>query len=175
MHTQSDTSNRLLAWKHLVEAYQTCHQKYARMMSHFDLTVSQFDVLTGIESLGDKATPKEVAKRLLVTKGNITSVTRRLFERGLIHQKSHALDKRSIILELTDSGKSLLTNAKLAAKQFVAQQLAPFSQSDVDLVDNLMQQMRSHLNSKDFDFAVQGIVSQHTSEQMNLSSMDAPQ
>ena len=180
MDTSKDTLSRLIAWKHVVEAYQTCHQKYARMMSHFDLTPSQFDVLMSIDSLGGKATPKEIAKGLLVTKGNITSVTRRLLERNLICQKAHDLDKRSIVLALTGTGKTLLKNAKSAAKDFVNLQLAPFSQNEVDLVGGLMQQMRAHLDSNEFDAAVERIIAQHsnqhsnnqTGEQTNLPSKE---
>jgi DNA-binding MarR family transcriptional regulator len=121
------------------------------MMSHFDITSAQYDVMLGIESLGKAATPKAIADALLVTKGNITSVTRRLHERALITQESHSQDKRSIVLKLSPEGMEILNNAKKAARSFVQTQLAPFSDDEVEDVGSLMKQMRDHLNSSEFD------------------------
>ena len=152
--------SRQLAWRSVVEAYQTCNQKYARMMAHFDLTSSQFDVMLAIEALGDEAYPKQVAEGLLVTKSNVTSVTKRLLERKLIRQKANTSDKRSIRFELTPKGVLLLRDAKSAAKSFIDSQLAPFSRSEIELVGELMQRMRGHLESEAFDQSIQSVISQ---------------
>lgn len=150
--------NRQYAWRKVVEAYQTCHQKYAVLMTRFELTSSQFDVMLGIESLGEAAAPKQIAEGLLVTKSNITSVTRRLLERGLIEQTANSEDKRSIIFRLTPSGTALLQEAKTCAKQFVEAQLAPFTEHEVELVEQLMQRMTNHLQSESFQESLSTII-----------------
>jgi DNA-binding MarR family transcriptional regulator len=157
--------NRQLAWRYVVEAYQTCNQKYSVMMSRFDLTSSQFDVMLVIESLDKEATPKRVAEGLLVSKANITSVTRRLLERGLIAQTKNAQDKRSIHFHLTPQGTALLKRAKAAARQFVEVQLAPFSGEEVALVGSLMQRMRGHLQSEHFSQSLEQLMADQAQEQ----------
>ena len=150
--------SRYAAWRAVVEAYQTCNQRYARLMKRFDLTSSQFDVLFVIESLGDQASPKNVATGLLVTMGNVTSVTRRLLERGLVEQVANAVDKRSVQLRLTEQGSALLSEAKASSKLFVEHQLSPFSEEEVEVVGRLMQRMRAHLESNEFQQSLEQIV-----------------
>ncbi len=147
------------SWKYLVEAYQVCTQKYAKLLFNFGLTPSQLDVLIQIELLGDQARPKLIAEGLLVTKGNITSVTKRLIERNIISQQSDTEDLRSAVFRITPQGDNVLQNAKKAAKAFIDAQLAPFSDEEVQLVGELMKKMRRHLESKGFDDALVNIQS----------------
>ena len=147
-----------IAWRSVIEAYQTCTQKYTKLMAEFELTSSQFDVLFVIEALGAEASPKQIAQGLLVTMGNVTSVTRRLLERDLIRQVASETDKRSIRFTLTKSGSDVLKRAKAASKQFVTHQLGPFSQEEIEFVGTLMQRMRSHLESADFETSLNQII-----------------
>lgn len=152
------TITRTDSWRSVVNTYQTCNQQYSRLMSHFGLTSSQFDVLFAVEALGESAYPKEIAKGLLVSKSNITSVTKRLLERKLIRQLSSETDRRSIRFILSAKGISLLHRAKAAARRFVEAQLDPFSDEEVELVGRLMQEMRMHLDSAGFRESLEGIV-----------------
>ena len=138
--------DKLLSWRSVVEAYQTCNQKYSLLMSHFDLTSAQFDVLMAIDGLGQEAKPKRIAERLLVTKGNITNVTKRLIERELLLQQADSDDGRSFFLRLSPSGKEIVERAKCAAKTFIDEQLSPFSDNEIEEVGALMRKMRTHLN-----------------------------
>lgn len=151
-------TSQTAAWRAVVAAYQTCNQRHMRLMSHFDLTPSQFDVLLAIESLDEQAHPKELASGLLVSKSNITSVTRRLLTRDLIQQHSNPNDGRSIRFVLTKKGSSILKRAKIATKQFIELQLEPFDSQDVALVGKLMHRMRSHLESDEFDLSLTGLI-----------------
>jgi DNA-binding MarR family transcriptional regulator len=149
---------RAQAWRSVIEAYQTCAAKYNKLMAQFELTSSQYDVLFVIENLGEDATPKRIAAGLLVTMGNVTSVTRRLLERELIKQSASKTDRRSIRFSLTKSGLELLAQAKFASKQFVDDQLGPFSEQEVQFVGELMQRMRTHLDSEAFDTSLHQII-----------------
>lgn len=139
------------SWRSVVSAYQVCSQKYAVLMKHFDLTPSQFDVLLAVESLGKQATPKRIAEHLLVTKGNITGVTKRLLERNVVQTTLNAEDARSIHYVLTESGQAIVSDAQQAGKRFIREQLAPFSEDEIEKVGTLMQQMRIHLEKMDID------------------------
>lgn len=162
LNSKSSGSSRNVVWRTVVDAYSTVNQNYGRLLAPLELTTSQFDVLLGIESLGDEASPKAIAEGLLVTMGNITSVTRRLIERGLIEQVANAKDKRSVYLRLTKSGVLLLKQAKAASKQFVQLQLGPFTQDEIEGVGVMMQRMRHHLESAEFQSSLERIISDQT-------------
>lgn len=137
------------SWFAVVRAYLECSKQYTEMLAHFDLTVTQYDVLTAIEHLGDDALPKAIAQRLVVTRANITGVVKRLQERELVSTVEHADDGRSFVCVLTRSGQRLLRKTHAAAKRFVGAQLAPFTSDELEQTRSLMQAMNSHLKTLD--------------------------
>lgn len=137
------------SWFAVVRAYEECARRYARMLEHFDLTVSQFDALAAIEALGEDALPKAIAQRLLVTRANVTGLLRRLEEHGLIEIAPHESDKRSLRCSLTSQGRKLTRQAQAAARRFIRAQLAPFPTADLDVLEDQMRAMHAHLQTLD--------------------------
>lgn len=143
------------AWLAVVRAYQECNRRYAQMLQSFDLTVAQFDVMNTIHTLADHAVPKAIADQLLVTRGNITGVLRRLQDRGLVTTREHARDARSFVCDLTPDGERLFLDARAAAARFVAEQLAPFTDAELRDTERQMKRMRAHLQTIDPDAVAQ--------------------
>lgn len=132
-------------WFSVVRAYLACEQQYARLLGHFELTIAQYDALNVIERMGGAATPAELAQQLLVTRGNMTGLIRRLEARGLIRLTSNPADARSFSCSLTESANALIGQARLAAETFIVEQMAPFDQDTLASTEQLMNQMRAHL------------------------------
>ncbi len=137
------------SWLAVVSAYQECNRRYAQMLSSAELTVPQFDVLNTIEWLGVQATPRAIAEQLLVTKGNITGLLRRLQQASLIDTEANPDDARSFRCRLTAAGRAQLERARQLSKRFVRAQLAPFTSAELQTIEQLMEQMRGHLQSID--------------------------
>ena len=137
------------SWFAVVKTYLECSRRYTEMLSYFDLTVTQYEVLAAIENLGDEAQPKTIAHRLLVTRANITGVTKRLQERGLVDTVEHNSDGRSFVCVPTRAGRQLLKKTHAAVHRFVSAQLAPFSTEDLAQTRELMQAMHRHLETLD--------------------------
>ena len=77
------------AWFAVVRAYQLCTRQYERMLDVFGLTIPQFDVMSVIDQLDHRAMPKDIAEHLVVTRGNITAVLKRLESRSLVETRAH--------------------------------------------------------------------------------------
>ena len=137
------------SWFSVVRTYEECARRYAGMLAHFDLTVSQFDALVSIEALGDAAQPRAVAERLLVTRANVSGLLRRLEKHGLISLSPNHSDKRSVLCALTPEGRKLTHRARAAAARFVRAQLAPFPKAELETLDHQMRAMYSHLQTLD--------------------------
>jgi len=135
------------AWYAVVNAYQTCQRQYERLLQPFDLSIAQFDVLTTIDGLDDEAMPKDIAGRLLVTRGNVTGLLRRLQQRGLIRTRPHPRDGRARVCSLTPPGKELMRAARTAARRFIHAQMAPFSADEMAHTADLMRRMAAHLET----------------------------
>ena len=139
------------SWLAVVRAYQECNRRYAQLLKGFDLTIPQFDVLNAVRQLGLDATPRAIADELVVTRGNITGVLRRLQERALLDTRHHEYDGRSFVCILTSGGERLLGEARLAAARFITAQLEPFASRELQETERQMNRMRLHLQSMNPD------------------------
>lgn len=139
------------SWFAVVRAYQACTRRYALLLKRFDLTIPQFDAMSAIHQLAGRATPKDIADQLLVTRGNITGVLHRLQERSLITTRHNEQDGRSIVCQLTRRGEVLLEQARKAAALFIETQLAPFEDDELRDTEQQMNRMRAHLQTVDPD------------------------
>lgn len=139
------------AWLAVVRAYQKCTRRYAALLEAFDLTIPQFDALSAIAKLGDAATPKAIAEELIVTRGNVSGVLRRLVDSGLIDTRDNETDGRSFLCELTAAGRRRLADARVAAASFIEHQLEPFDDATLVATEAVMQRMESHLDTLDPD------------------------
>lgn len=137
------------SWLAVVRAYNECNRRYTQLLAGFDLTIPQFDVLSAILNLDREATPKRIAAELVVTRGNITGVLRRLQERRLVKTRGHEKDGRSFVCELTAAGRRLLKRARAAASTFITRQLSPFDDDTLQRTEKLMNHMHEHLRSID--------------------------
>lgn len=137
------------SWCAVVRSYLECSRRYGRMLAHFGLTTTQFDVLMAIDSLGEGAVPKAIAERLVVTRANITGVLKRLQQQKLVSTYIHQRDNRSFVCALTMQGREVREHAHAASSRFIRAQLAPFNNEELGGVDTLMRRMHTHVQTLD--------------------------
>ena len=147
------TSNgaALRTWFAVVRAYLACERRYARLLSHFGLTIPQFDALTALERRGGEATPAQLAESLMVTRGNVTGLIRRMQARKLLAIEPHPDDARSVRCVVTPVAKVRMTRARIPAAAFIADQMAPFDAAALADTERRMNQMCAHLDTLDGD------------------------
>ena len=145
------SSLRVSSWIAVVQAYQACQRQYARLLSAFDLTIAQFDLLATVDDAGGDATPAMVAERLMVTRGNVSPLLHRVIEQGWVRERPHPDDRRSVQLSMTAKGSALLRRARAASSCFIAEQLSPFDDDEVTWTLVQMRAMRKHLEGMDVD------------------------
>ncbi|MDX1670429.1 MAG: MarR family transcriptional regulator [Limnobacter sp.] len=138
---------RMDSWFAVVRAYQTCAGQFEVLMKECGLTSVQYEALAVIQHLGGKARLSDMAARLSVTKGNTTSLARRLEQAGLVSISAGTEDRRTQWLMLTNRGTRLFGRAQKAAGRFIASQLEPFSDDQCLQVHDYMQHMTSHLKT----------------------------
>ena len=77
------------------------------------LASSEFDVLATLLRSGPpyRLTPTALFKTAMLTSGAMTNRLNRLEERGLIERLPDPEDRRSLLVQLSDSGRGLINNA----------------------------------------------------------------
>lgn len=77
----------------------------ARLREEFGITLPRFDVLAQLDAADDGLAMSELSRRLMVTNGNLTGLTERLVEEGLVTRTASPTDKRTQIVRLSRAGK----------------------------------------------------------------------
>jgi MarR family transcriptional regulator, 2-MHQ and catechol-resistance regulon repressor len=97
----------VLSWLRLMRVYQRISAASAQGLRSFGLSVGQFDVLAHLGSRR-RTTQQELARSLLVTKGNVSQVVERMEAAGWV---ARCQEGRTKFLDLTTAGKRLYRKA----------------------------------------------------------------
>lgn len=93
----------------LQRAAETSLSRTTRLLSDYNLTVSQFSVLEALYHLGSMS-QRDLAEKLLKSTGNMTSVLKGMEKRDLIHRQRSQADNRYMEVTLTSSGEKLIAS-----------------------------------------------------------------
>ncbi|MEO1199383.1 MAG: MarR family transcriptional regulator [Pseudomonadota bacterium] len=94
---------RLLATTNLIE-----RELAARLRARFNVSLARFDYMAQLDRAGGSGlTMGALGARLMVTGGNITGLTDRLQNEGLVRRMADSADRRVQRVALTPNGKRL--------------------------------------------------------------------
>ncbi len=110
----------VVSWLRLARVYQKVQQRTQRHLRQFGLTTAQFDVLAQVGS-AEGLSQQELARRLLVTKGNVCGLVDRMADAGLVVRRADPDDRRAHRLELTDQGRQLYAVAVPSQEALIAE------------------------------------------------------
>ena len=108
--TDLDGMPEYLPWVEVVKTYTKCHQLLSRRLAELDLTTAAHEVLLAI-GRREGQTQKDLARRLLVVKSNVTGLLGRLEARGLVRRASDRDAARARRVFLTAAGRRLLAKS----------------------------------------------------------------
>ncbi|GAB4426324.1 MAG: MarR family transcriptional regulator [Chloroflexi bacterium OHK40] len=120
----------VLAWLRLARVYQKIDGHSERRFRAAGLNTAQFDVLATVGGHSG-ITQQELAKTLLVTKGNISQLLTRMERQGLIERRQEG---RRNCLSLTEQGRALYAALVPQHEAYIAglfAMLAPDEQAEL--------------------------------------------
>lgn len=137
-------------WLQVVRCYQKASRSLALRLRPLDVTLAQLDVLANLHARsGDGVTQQELARRLLVTKGNVSGLLDRLVKRKLVERRSDPRDRRSNRIFLTAQGRHLATEAVRAQRDFVRGMLEVLQDPEQDALASMMERVEERLDDLD--------------------------
>lgn len=77
----------------------------AGLRERFGITLPRFDLLAQLDRAPEGLTMGELSGRLMVSNGNVTGLTDRLVEEGLVVREAESHDRRTQRVRLTPAGK----------------------------------------------------------------------
>jgi DNA-binding MarR family transcriptional regulator len=111
----------------------------------------RFDVLAALVRAGEphRLTPTQLYNSLLVSSGAITNRIDRLVDEGLVTRGSHASDRRSLPVQLTEAGRERFDETLMAHVKNEEQLLAALDHRERELLAQILRRWLIALGDQD--------------------------
>ena len=103
----------------------------------FGITDAQYNVLRILEGAKEPLSQQELARRLMVSRANVTSLIDKLEARGLV-ERCACEDRRVKLIELTERGLELVEETFADVQRLAAQLMQPLSEAEQQHLHQLL-------------------------------------
>jgi DNA-binding MarR family transcriptional regulator len=135
----------LRTWLLLVRISTHLERRLEETLQKNGLSLPQFDILMTL-SRDEGLLQQELARRLLVTKGNICGMIDRMQACSWVERRQDPRDRRANRLYLTDAGRNVLTAAFPAHVATVRDFMAALDTSDLQLLHPILERLEEKLD-----------------------------
>ncbi len=127
------------AWYRVALVHQQAYRRLAERLSRVGLSVAQFDLLAQLVLASPALlTQSDLARRLLVTKGNISGMLNRMVQQGTVLRVDDPKDKRSNRITITEQGRELFLAGSLIQQELVREMFKTLSTEQVRFLDEIV-------------------------------------
>jgi DNA-binding MarR family transcriptional regulator len=138
---------RLRTWLQLVRTFHRIYRRLESTLAAHEVTVPQFDILATLR-FSEGITQRELAERLLVTKGNVCGVLDRLERVGWVERRPDPVDARANRLHLTPAGRRKLGVVLPRHDALVLRALRTLPPADVKSLRRILEELE-RVNDED--------------------------
>ncbi|MDA5836317.1 MarR family transcriptional regulator [Listeria monocytogenes] len=108
-----------------------------------NIRTSHIYVLYTHYQLGREARVSDIANKILITLPNITKLVNELETKGLVQKTPDKMDKRVILVKMTDEGYNLLDKYYLKYKRKIAEQLEKVDSKKYELMIDSIKELNT--------------------------------
>lgn len=137
---------RIRTWLQMVRVFSVVGRLVSNTLGELGMTLPQFELLATLR-FGEGVTQKELAERLLVTKGNVCGLLDRLENLGWVERRTDEKDNRINRLFLTPAGRRKFDNALPKHDQTVLATMNDLSDSDVKSLRFSLEKLEARANA----------------------------
>ena len=128
-------------WFRLIRLESRLGAAVSDRLREIGLSVPQCDVLTTLTE-EEGVSQQALAKRLYVTKGNISGLLDRLESAGLVERRSTAADRRQYEIYLTTTGRAAAERAICLQREVVADTFGRIGEHDLGEFERILIRLR---------------------------------
>jgi len=133
---------RILACTNIIET-----DLRTRLRQGFDCTLPRFDMMAQLDRHPKGLKMRELSKRLMVTGGNVTGLTDKLVDEGLVERREDPRDRRVYTVLLTAAGKRQFKKMAQSHEQWVVELFSGLEPDEKSQLFDLLGKLKSHLVS----------------------------
>jgi len=136
------------AWMSLVRCFSSIESILMRFFAkNYNSSLPRYDVLTALAMHPDGWTMGELSELLMVSKGNVTGVIRRLEEDELVIKKTSSVDRRVQSVRISAQGRRLWDKMHADYDAIISSLMKGQSVSDLDALVRVLDQARDAVES----------------------------
>jgi len=120
----------------------------ARLRERYFITLARFDYLAQLERSPQGLRMQELSRRLMVTGGNVTGLTRQLVAEGLVDRRRADGDRRVQVIRLTAKGRKTFDAVAVAHERWVVELFGGLKADERDRLHGLLGRLKAVLLSK---------------------------
>jgi DNA-binding MarR family transcriptional regulator len=124
---------RLLTCTNLIEG-----EIRRRLRDDYDVTLPRFDLMAQLDKAPNGMTLGELSQRMMVSNGNVTGLTERLVEQGLLDRRAAPNDRRAQIVSLTAEGRRTFRAMARTHEDWIAEIFAGLEPKDMEALMGLL-------------------------------------
>jgi len=109
-----------------------------RLRDEFDVTLPRFDLMAQLDKAPNGMTLGELSQRMMVSNGNVTGLTERLVEQGLLDRRAALKDRRAQIVSLTPEGRRAFRQMARTHEDWIAEIFAGLEAADIEALMALL-------------------------------------
>lgn len=134
-------------WFRLIRLEARMQVAITDRLREISLSVPQCDVLTTLTEM-EGVSQQVLAKRLYVTKGNISGLLDRLEGAGLVERRSTEFDRRQYEIYLTPAGRVAADKAIALQRDFIGSAFGRIGEHDLAELDRLLIGVRDRIREE---------------------------
>lgn len=131
---------RMLSCTNLVEM-----QIRSRLRLRFGTTLPRFDLMSQLERHPEGLKMGELAKRMMVTGGNVTGITDQLVSEGLVVREDSPRDRRAYLVKLTNKGRAVFGEMARVHERWIVELFAGLSDTHRRQLYELLAELKAHV------------------------------
>lgn len=116
----------------------------------YNVSAAQVNCLLALHEYGPLP-PSQIAKMILVNSSTVTGIIDRLEQKGLVERQRISQDRRIITVQLTESGKTLATNAPSPIQQKIIDGLKKLTPQEIEHIVKALSMLTNMLDVQDLE------------------------
>ena len=147
VRTTSD--NVMIALRKIIQAIDMNSKKLVKRVG---LTGPQLVILQEISSLGE-VTAGEIARAVSLSQATLTGILERLEKRGLLTRRRSELDKRRVMVGITDSGRQVIEDAPSLMQESFVDGFSALKEWEQTMILSSLQRLVSIMDAREIEAA----------------------
>jgi MarR family transcriptional regulator, organic hydroperoxide resistance regulator len=141
MQNRNPPDSAARVWFRLIRLEARMQAAIGERLRMVGVSIPQTDVLTTL-SEQEGVSQQELAKRLYVTKGNISGLIDRLETAGFVERRPSESDRRQHAITLTDAGRAMAAKAIAVQHRWVEATFGRMTEEDLAALDRQLVVLR---------------------------------